>query len=108
MRMVDRLAGVGLVERKPNPSYRREVVLSLTRSGRRLVERVLDSRRTEIRTLVQRLPADSRAVLVPALRALTESADEVSVDSADESRRVGGLVDDPLNPGPPDSPMGGR
>ncbi|MET7664730.1 MarR family transcriptional regulator [Streptomyces sp. NPDC005463] len=108
MRMVDRLAGVGLVERKPNPSNRREVVLSLTRSGRRLVERVLDRRRTEIRTLVQRLPADSRAALVPALRALTEAADEMGVDSADESRRVGGLVDDPLNPGPPDPPMGGR
>ncbi|MFB7418249.1 MarR family winged helix-turn-helix transcriptional regulator [Streptomyces sp. NPDC056210] len=108
MRMVDRLEGVGLVVRKPNPSNRREVVLSLTRGGRSLVTRVLDNRRSEIRTLVQRLPVDSRVALVPALSALAEAADEMGVDSADESQRVGGLVDDPLNPAPPDPPMGGR
>lgn len=103
-----RLEGVGLVVRKPNPSNRREVVLSLTRGGRSLVTRVLDNRRSEIRTLVQRLPVDSRVALVPALSALAEAADEMGVDSADESQRVGGLVDDPLNPAPPDPPMGGR
>lgn len=100
LRMVERLESVRLIDRKTNPDNRREVILSLTPAGRDLVERVLAHRRTEIRTLVQRLPADARAGLVPALKALTEAADEMAVDPLDEVRRVGGLIDDPLNPAP--------
>jgi DNA-binding MarR family transcriptional regulator len=108
LRMVERLESVGLIDRKTNPDNRREVILRLTPSGRELVERVLAHRRTEIRTLVQRLPAEKRAALVPALKALTEAADEMAVDPFDEVRRVGGLIDDPLNPAPPQAPQGGR
>ncbi|MGW1747709.1 MarR family winged helix-turn-helix transcriptional regulator [Streptomyces sp. NPDC002092] len=108
LRMVERLESVGLTDRRSNPDNRREVILSLTPAGRDLVERVLAHRRTEIRTLVQQLPADARGGLVPALRALIEAADEMAVDPLDEVRRVGGLIDDPLNPAPPDPPQGGR
>jgi DNA-binding MarR family transcriptional regulator len=108
LRMVERLESVGLIDRKANPDNRREVVLSLTPTGGHLVERVLARRRSEIRALVERLPVEARAGLVPALRALTEAADEMAVDSLDEVRRVGGLVDDPLNPAPPDAPQGMR
>jgi DNA-binding MarR family transcriptional regulator len=108
LRMVERLESAGLIDRKTNPDNRREVILSLTHAGRHLVERVLTHRRTEIRALVQRLPAEARAGLVPALRALTEATDEMAVDPFDEVRRVGGIVDDPLNPASPDTPQGGR
>jgi DNA-binding MarR family transcriptional regulator len=108
LRMVERLESAGHMDRRTNPENRREVVLRLTPAGRDLVERVLAHRRTEIRALVQRLPAEARAALVPALRALTEAADEMAVDPFDAVRRVRGLIDDPLNPAPPDSPQGGR
>ncbi|MET7703282.1 MarR family transcriptional regulator [Streptomyces sp. NPDC005485] len=108
LRMVERLESVGLIDRKTNPANRREVVLSLTPAGGALVERVLVHRRTEIRALVQQLPAAARAGLVPALKAFTDAADEMAVDPLDEMRRVGGLIDDPLNPRPPDAPQGGR
>jgi DNA-binding PadR family transcriptional regulator len=106
--MVDRLEFAGLIDRRTNPDNRREVILSLTPPGRNLVERVLAHRRTEIRALVQRLPAEARAGLVPALRALTAASEEMAVDPFDEVRRVGGIVDDPLNPAPPDAPQGRR
>ncbi len=108
LRMVGRLESVDLIDRKANPDNRREVILRLTPAGRDLVERVLRHRRNEIRTLVERLPVEARAGLVPALKALTEAADEMAVDPVDEVRRVGGLIDDPLNPAPQDAPQGGR
>jgi DNA-binding MarR family transcriptional regulator len=80
MRMVDRLEAAGLVDRRPNPDNRREVVLRLTEAGQRLVDDVNAHRRAEFATLVTRLPADQRAALVPTLRALTAAADEIAVD----------------------------
>ncbi|WP_406504513.1 MarR family winged helix-turn-helix transcriptional regulator [Streptomyces sp. NBC_00212] len=99
MRMVDRLEAVGLVDRRTNPASRREVVLNLTDAGRDLVGRVMAHRQAEVSALVARLPADERAGLVPALRALTRAAGELAVDPFDEVRRIGGLVADPLAPG---------
>ncbi|WP_369383336.1 MarR family winged helix-turn-helix transcriptional regulator [Streptomyces sp. cg36] len=99
MRMVDRLAAAGLVDRAPNPANRREVVLRPTAEGCALVERVMAHRRAEIGALVARLPAEERAGLVPALRALTRAAGELAVDPFAQVRRIGGLVADPLAPG---------
>ncbi|MFG3281746.1 MarR family winged helix-turn-helix transcriptional regulator [Streptomyces sp. NPDC048111] len=96
MRMVDRLEAAGLVDRRTNPASRREVVLNLTDAGRDLVGRVMAHRQTEVSALVARVPAEERAGLVPALRALTRAAGELGVDPFDEVRRIGGLVDDPL------------
>ncbi len=83
MRMVDKLAAVGLVDRQVNPGNRREVVLSLTPEGRGLVDGVMARRHEEIGTLVARLPEDQRAGLVRALRALTDAAGEPSTVPAD-------------------------
>jgi DNA-binding MarR family transcriptional regulator len=103
LRMVGRLEGLGLVDRRTNPANRREVVLSLTEDGHDLVARVLARRRTEIRTLVQRLPAAERAVLVPALHALTRAAGELAVDASGTARADRGVAEDPLDPtAPPD------
>ncbi|MEU9486285.1 MarR family transcriptional regulator [Streptomyces decoyicus] len=79
MRMVDRLEAAGSVTRQAHPGNRREVVLSLTDEGRRLVERVLADRHTEIAGIVARLPAAQRAGLIDSLRALTDAAGEPPV-----------------------------
>lgn len=79
MRMVDRLEAAGSVTRQARPGNRREVVLSLTDEGRRLVEQVLADRHTEIAKIVARLPADRRAGLIDSLRALTDTAGEPPV-----------------------------
>jgi hypothetical protein len=59
--------------------------------------------------LVGRLPDEQRAGLVPALRALTQAVEAAPAgepagphdeDAFDAVRRVGGLVDDPLDPAP--------
>nr|WP_258053463.1 MarR family transcriptional regulator [Streptomyces sp. Ru72] len=100
LRMVERLESLGLIDRRVNPDNRRQVVLRLTPAGGELVERVLSHRRAEIRALVERLPAQQRAGLVPALRALTAAADDLGLDLTDETGRLAGLVDNPLNPTP--------
>lgn len=110
MRMVGRLEAGGLVGRRTNPANRREVIVSLTEQGECLVEEVMEHRRAEIAALVGRLPAAQRTGLVPALRALTQAVDAPAPgagtggvpdeDAFDAVRRVGGLVDDPLDPAP--------
>ncbi|MFE1751213.1 MarR family winged helix-turn-helix transcriptional regulator [Streptomyces anandii] len=97
LRMVGRLEALDLVDRRTNPDNRREVVLSLTDQGHDLVTRVLAHRRAEIRKLVQRLPAEERAALVPALRALTTAAGEMAVEAYDTARAVRGIVENPLD-----------
>ncbi|MEU3839389.1 MarR family transcriptional regulator [Streptomyces sp. NPDC028635] len=78
LRMVERLEAQELIDRRANPGNRRETLLELTPKARELVDRVLDHRRTAIRALVERLPRRERAVLVPALTALTAAADELA------------------------------
>ncbi|MEU1297051.1 MarR family transcriptional regulator [Streptomyces sp. NPDC005840] len=83
LRMAERLEALGHLDRRANPDSRREVVLTLTASGRALVEDVMAYRRTEISSLVTRLPATTRAALVPALRDLVAAADEAAADPLD-------------------------
>ncbi|MFK0260294.1 MarR family winged helix-turn-helix transcriptional regulator [Streptomyces angustmyceticus] len=79
MRMVDRLEAAGSVTRRTNPGNRREVVLSPTDDGRRLVGRVLAGRHTETAEIVARLPPAQRTGLIESLRALTDAAGEPPV-----------------------------
>ncbi|MFK0114298.1 MarR family winged helix-turn-helix transcriptional regulator [Streptomyces sp. NPDC090994] len=76
MRMVDRLIGAGLVDRRTNPDNRRETLLRLTEEGRRTVDHVTARRRREIATVVRRLAPGQRAALVEALTAFTEAGHE--------------------------------
>jgi DNA-binding MarR family transcriptional regulator len=75
-RMVDRLVGAGLIERKPHPRSRRELVAELTARGRRVVGRVTARRRNEIASVVQRMPQRERRGLVSALNAFTSAGGE--------------------------------
>ncbi|WP_194904100.1 MarR family winged helix-turn-helix transcriptional regulator [Catenulispora rubra] len=83
MRMVGRLEAAGRVHRHPNPDNRREVTLTLTPAGQRLVDQVMDHRHAEISKLVAGLPAGERSTLVKALRAFTAAAAGPFADSPD-------------------------
>ena len=76
-RLCDRLVAKRLVLRKPTPENRREVSVSLAARGRRLVDDVTARRRQDIALIVRRMPNDSRAAAVDALRAFAVAADEL-------------------------------
>lgn len=79
MRMAERLVAAGMIDRAPNPENRRESILALTGTGRRVVEQVTDRRRDEIAAIVQRMPADHRDRLVEALEAFSTAGGEPAV-----------------------------
>ena len=76
-RLCDRLVAKRLVLRKPTPENRREVSVSLAARGRRLVDEVTARRRDDIAAIVQRMPVESRAGAVEALRAFAAAAGEL-------------------------------
>jgi DNA-binding MarR family transcriptional regulator len=80
LRMAERLEAAGMVTRRTNPAVRREVILSLTEDGRRVVDRVTARRRSEIATIVARMEPSQRARLVSALEAFAAAGSEPSVD----------------------------
>lgn len=80
--MVDRLVSAGLIDRRPHPRSRRELVAELTAHGEGVVREVMAQRRAEIAEIAARMPAERRG-LVRALDAFTaaggESASPVDV-----------------------------
>jgi DNA-binding MarR family transcriptional regulator len=75
-RMVDRLVAAGLIDRKPNPESRRELIIELTTRGRTVVEAMVGRRRQEIAAIVERMPQADRAGLVRALTAFSAAGSE--------------------------------
>jgi DNA-binding MarR family transcriptional regulator len=73
MRMVDRLIAVGLVSRTENPANRREVILTLTDEGRRIVGEVMARRRDEISQIVMAMQTSHHEQLVAALQAFADA-----------------------------------
>jgi DNA-binding MarR family transcriptional regulator len=70
-RLVDRLVALDWVHRRPSARNRREIRLSLTASGARLL-RQFDARRVALlRTRLHRVPTDRRDAVVAALAELT-------------------------------------
>ncbi|MFL6110425.1 MAG: MarR family winged helix-turn-helix transcriptional regulator [Catenulispora sp.] len=76
MRMAERLAAAGMIDRSPNPENRRESILALTRAGREVVEQVTSRRRAEIAGIVERMPRAHRDRLVEALEAFSAAGGE--------------------------------
>ncbi|MBF6126645.1 MarR family winged helix-turn-helix transcriptional regulator [Nocardia brasiliensis] len=68
-RMVDRLVAAELIDRKPNPNSRRELIVELTARGHEIVAAVTERRREEIAVVVAELPEADRHGLVHALTA---------------------------------------
>jgi DNA-binding MarR family transcriptional regulator len=75
-RLGDRLVAKRLVQRRGSATNRREVTITLTAKGRRLVDAVTARRRVEIAEIVARVPTTERATMVHALHALGEAAGE--------------------------------
>ena len=73
-RLCDRLSIKGLINRHENPRDRREVALSLTRRGQRLVERITEYRRTELAQVMARIPTSRRRAIIHALEEFTAAA----------------------------------
>lgn len=75
-RMVDRLVDAGLIDRRPHPRSRRELVVELTTHGHGVVGAVTAHRRAEIAGIVGKMPARERRGLVRALNAFTAAGEE--------------------------------
>jgi DNA-binding MarR family transcriptional regulator len=82
MRVIDRLVAADLVSRTENPMTRREVVLSLTPAGERLVTDVVARRRSAIAELVDSVPPDDQIALIKALRSFTTAAETAGLRPA--------------------------
>jgi DNA-binding MarR family transcriptional regulator len=70
--VADALQARGLVERGPDPTDRRAVVLTPTAAGRRVQQEVAAARAADSRDLFARLDAGDRAALARILRSLTD------------------------------------
>jgi DNA-binding MarR family transcriptional regulator len=75
-RMVDRLVSVGLIDRRPHPNSRRELMAQLTPHGREVVRRATAHRRDEIARIVEMMPPRERRGLVRALTGFTTAGGE--------------------------------
>jgi DNA-binding MarR family transcriptional regulator len=71
--IVDRLQGLGLVERRPVPEDRRAVRVVLTARGRRLAGRAIPRHRREVESLLSPLPPRDLARLRRLLGRLSRS-----------------------------------
>jgi DNA-binding MarR family transcriptional regulator len=69
-RLCGRLETAGLLERRPRPGNRREVVLGVTAEGRRVVRAVTARRHRDLAASLARLAPEDRDALVGGLRAL--------------------------------------
>lgn len=78
-RMVDRLVDAELIERRPHPRSRRELVVELTTRGKEVVGAVTAHRRAEIAGVVGKMPVRERRGLVRALNAFTAAGEEPAV-----------------------------
>lgn len=76
-RLCDRLVAKKLIARRRQEADRREVRLTLTTSGRRLVDDVTARRRQEIERIVAAIEPRSRRALAEAFRSFADAAGEV-------------------------------
>jgi DNA-binding MarR family transcriptional regulator len=79
-RTVDRLVGAGFLDRRDAPDDRRNLRLTLTRKGQRLVDAVFEHRRAAIEQVVERMPESKRRALAAAFEAFAQAAGEVPED----------------------------
>lgn len=73
-RMCDRLVVAGYVDRQDDPDDRRQLRLTLTDAGHRLVESVMSHRRTAVARAMAEMAPEDRALLVSTLEQFTTAA----------------------------------
>lgn len=76
-RRVDRLVDAGLLHRRPSPSDRRYVEVTLTERGADLVNRVMTHRRRAVEQVLAAVAPRRRASIAPALAAFAAAGGEV-------------------------------
>jgi len=76
-RTCDRLVSAGLLDRRDDPSDRRQLQLTLTRKGQRMVESVLEHRRAAIERVMAKMAPASAARLGTALRDFLVAAEQL-------------------------------
>lgn len=82
-RTCDRLTRAGLLARRESADDRRNITLSLTDAGRRLVNKMMKHRRTAIIRVLRDMDPDHREQLTTALDQFAAAAGEPLVDEAD-------------------------
>jgi DNA-binding MarR family transcriptional regulator len=70
-RLCDRLVAAGLIDREPSRSDRREIALSLTPNGARLLAELRAARRRRLAEVLAGMPESSRTGLLRGLRDFT-------------------------------------
>ncbi len=79
-RTCDRLTKAGLLDRRESEVDRRNITLTLTASGRRLVQKVTRQRRVAIEKVLSDMPASARGKLADALASFAMAAGEATGD----------------------------
>lgn len=79
-RSMDRIVAGGWAQRSTSPDSRREVLITLTDTGRALVDEVTEHRHREISTILERLTPSERESVRAALELFAIAADEYSVE----------------------------
>jgi len=74
--LCDRLVSKGLIGRATSPANRREVVVTLTASGKTLVDAAMAARREEIARILARISPELLDGMVEALSLFTDAADQ--------------------------------
>ena len=81
---LDRMVDAGLIERRPDPDDRRGTLVRLTRKGRSLIDRAVESHAASEEELLQVLPAPDRRALDRLLSSLLEGL-ETTTDASPAS-----------------------
>jgi DNA-binding MarR family transcriptional regulator len=77
-RLCDRMVADGLIDRADDPANRRQLILTLTAKGQRVVDDVMAHRRAAITPILARLPPQRRAELVAVLGEFAAAGAEAS------------------------------
>jgi DNA-binding MarR family transcriptional regulator len=75
-RICDRLIKAGMIDRRDDPTDRRNLVLTLTKAGQTLIDRVIAHRRNAIRRILRKIPDEQRDRLAGVLDDFATAAGE--------------------------------
>ena len=79
-RTCDRLVNHGLLNREEDPQDRRNVVLTVTRDGARVVSSMMTQRRTILEQVVSRMSVEDQRALTDGMDAFVAAAEQMSED----------------------------
>lgn len=75
-RLCDRLAAMGMIDRTPSPTSRRELRLHLSKSGRALMDELRTRRVQDLEQVLARMPTGKRQELLEGLSAFRDAAQD--------------------------------